>query len=172
MNLLQTFISSGIFLTTTSSFAHGSHEQFNGPTAYEVPVTDAPELVPYAHYEMAATVKAVGDKWDFCYRLPEDLVGPDHKVPTIEFVTTEKVNDSTYKVKGPHSDGTCTFGKKASCKLFYHDLNLNVESTKAFLATKFSGLELEKRSEVAVRFAFDPEGILLFTDSASDTAAE
>ena len=172
MNLLQIFLISGIFLTATSTFAHGGDEQFNGPTAYEVPVTDAPELVPYAHYEMAATVKTVGEQWEFCYRLPEDLVGPDQKIPTIEFITTEKVNKNTYKVKGRHTDGTCTFGKKASCILKYHDLNLNAETTKAFLATKFSGIELEKRSEVAVRFAFDPEGILLFTDSASDTATE
>jgi hypothetical protein len=172
MNILRTLIRSGIFLTATAALSHGSDGQFSGPTAYEVPVLDAPELAPYAHYEMAATVKVVGEHLEFCYRLPEDLVGPDKNVPTIEFITTEKLSENTYRVKGKHSNGKCTFGKKASCHLTYHDLNLNAETTKAFLATKFSGIELEKHSEVAVRFAFDPEGILLFTDSGSDTAAK
>lgn len=169
MTITRVLTSAGIFLMGFTAMAHGGDEEFNGPTAYEVPIQNAPELIPYAHFEMPATVIFKQDHWEFCYRLPEDLVGPDQKVPQIDFVTTEQLSANTFKVVGPHTDGTCTFGAQASCHLTYGRLNLDIGAIKIFLATKFTGEELKMRSEVATRFAFDPEGILLFTDNSTTT---
>lgn len=145
-------------LSMAPSFAGDQNDQ----TAYEVPVDDQPELLPYAHFKMDASVKFKGDHWEFCYKLPEELTGDSADIPHIEFKTTEQIDAQTYRVRGEHSSGKCTFGENASCHLFYDDLSMKVDMTKDFLAKKYSGKELEMRSMVAERFTRDPEGILLF----------
>lgn len=130
-------------------------------TAYEVPV-DNQSLLPYAHFDMAATVKYKNGRWEFCYRLPWEVTSKSSSVPTIEFVTTKQIKPDTFEVQGEHTDGTCTFGKKSSCHLFYSRMNLDANVTKSDLAKEFSGEELTLRGMVAEKFAFDPEGILLF----------
>ena len=138
-------------------------DTLNYKTSYEVPV-NSPDLIPYAHLEMAAGVKKLPNgQFQFCYHLPWEIVSKSDKVPGIEFTTTKQVDANTYDVEGEHSIGTCTFGaKKSSCHLFYNDLNLDASVTKAELAKKFTGDELAKRGQVADIFSRDPEGILLF----------
>lgn len=138
-------------------------ERINYKTSYDVPVKAA-ELAPFAHLEMAASIeKLPSGQFEFCYHLPWEIVSNSKKVPRIVFTTTKQTDSNTYEVEGEHSFGTCTFGaKKSSCHLFYNDLNLDADVTKAELATKFSGEELANRSMVADIFTRDPEGVLLF----------
>ena len=159
-----------IVLASMSSMAAGSENLIQTTddvipfkTSYEVPVDDQ-SLAPFARFEMPATVKknATG-QWEFCYRLPWQVTSKSTAVPVIEFKTTKQIDANTYEVRGAHTDGTCTFGeKKSSCHLFYGNLNIDENVTKAELAKEFSGPELDMRSAVAEKFARGPEGILLF----------
>lgn len=162
---MKTMIGLSLLVMTSVSAANNSvnteiHED-GFKTAYEVPVDD-PALAPYARFEMTATVKFQNNRWEFCYRLPWEVTSKSSAIPTIEFVTTKQLTPETYEVKGKHTTGTCTFGKKSSCHLFYSRMNLDAEVTKSDLAKIFSGEELTMRTKVAETFAFDPEGILLF----------
>ena len=56
-------------------------DTLNYKTSYEVPV-NSPDLIPYAHLEMAAGVKKLPNgQFQFCYHLPWEIVSKSDKVP-------------------------------------------------------------------------------------------
>ncbi len=122
---------------------------------YEVPVPDP--LQPYATYHM----KIVDDVYSkgpnlFTFPLPESLIG---KKKVFKMV---RVADSS-NWEGDAVSGVCqTIKKYFRCEVKFRDLTIDKADVKAKIEAEFPKEELEKRLEVAMRFAGEPIGIVTY----------
>lgn len=122
---------------------------------YEVPVPDP--LQPYSVYHMEITddVYSKGPNI-FTFPLPESLIGKKRVFKMV------RVGD-TDNWQGDDVSGTCqTLKKYFRCEVKFRNLEVDKNQVSEKIQKEFPKEDLEKRLEVAMRFAGEPIGIVTY----------
>ena len=127
---------------------------------YVVPISNEEAVNPIPNI----LLKRSGQKVQFGYQLPEDLIGPGGQNFLLNLVEENHSGNTTellFVARGAQADCVAE-GYKINCEIVYQEVKINQEARENFLKRKYAHnpRRLANKLIVADSFSSDPIGVL------------